>query len=378
MLTITTQLVTVPVTVNGVTVIVSAAVPGGGGGGGGATTWGSITGTLASQTDLQNALNDRLLASAVSAFGGTLIDDADAAAARTTMGLGTAATQATSAFETAGAVSTHAGATSGVHGITAYGSSIVSSVDAAAARTALGLGGAAVLSVGTTGGTVAAGDDARLSDARTPTSHTHGSISNSGSIGVTANLPIITTTLGSLTTGSFGTGANTFCQGNDARLSDARTPTSHTHGNITNAGAIGSTSGVPIITGASGVLQAGSFGTTAGTFCQGNDARLADQTITLTGDVTGSGTGSFTATIANDAVTYAKMQNVSANDRLLGRSTAGAGDVEEITCTAAGRALLDDADTQAQRTTLGVPTVYSGTSPPSGGTGVDGDLFFEY
>jgi hypothetical protein len=48
----------------------------------------------------------------------------------------------------------------------------------------------------------------------------------------------------------------------------------HTHGNITNAGAIGTTSGVPIITGTSGVLQAGSFGTTAGTFCQGNDSRL--------------------------------------------------------------------------------------------------------
>lgn len=58
--------------------------------------------------------------------------------------------------------------------------------------------------------------------------------------------------------------------------------------------------------------------------------------------------------VADDAVTYAKMQNVSATDRLLGRSTAGAGDVEEITCTAAGRALLDDADASAQRTTLGL------------------------
>ena len=56
------------------------------------------------------------------------------------------------------------------------------------------------------------------------------------------------------------------------------------------------------------------------------------QTITLTTDVTGSGTGSFAATIANDAVTYAKMQNVSAISKLLGRgSAAGAGDVEEIT-----------------------------------------------
>jgi hypothetical protein len=42
---------------------------------------------------------------------------------------------------------------------------------ASAARTNLGLGGAAVLDVGTTAGTVVAGDDARLSDARTPTAH---------------------------------------------------------------------------------------------------------------------------------------------------------------------------------------------------------------
>jgi hypothetical protein len=52
----------------------------------------------------------------------------------------------------------------------------------------------------------------------------------------------------------------------------------------------------------------------------------------LTGDVTaGPGSGSQAATIANDAVTYAKMQNVSAASRLLGRGSAGgAGDVEEI------------------------------------------------
>lgn len=61
-----------------------------------------------------------------------------------------------------------------------------------------------------------------------------------------------------------------------------------------------------------------------------------------------------TSQIAADAVTYAKIQNVSATDKLLGRSTAGAGDVEEITLTAAGRALIDDADAAAQRTTLGL------------------------
>lgn len=38
-----------------------------------------------------------------------------------------------------------------------------------------------------------------------------------------------------------------------------------------------------------------------------------------------------TANIADDAITYAKIQNVSATSRVLGRKTAGAGDVEELT-----------------------------------------------
>ncbi len=58
------------------------------------------------------------------------------------------------------------------------------------------------------------------------------------------------------------------CAGNDSRLTDARTPLSHVHGNISNAGAIGSTADLPIKTGASGVLTAGAWGTTAGTFCR--------------------------------------------------------------------------------------------------------------
>jgi len=74
------------------------------------------------------------------------------------------------------------------------------------------------------------------------------------------------------------------------------------------------------------------------------------------GDITVSSSGA-TWTIDNSAVTYAKIQNVSATDRILGRSSAGAGVVEEITCTAAGRALIDDADAAAQRTTLGLGTI---------------------
>jgi hypothetical protein len=101
-------------------------------------------------------------------------------------------------------------------------------------------------------------------------------------------------------------------------------------------------------------LGLGTLATQSGTFSgTSSGTNTGDQTITLTGDVTGSGTGSFAATIANDAVTFAKMQNI-ATDTLLGRSSAGSGDVQEITCTAAGRALLDDADAAAQRATLGI------------------------
>jgi hypothetical protein len=57
------------------------------------------------------------------------------------------------------------------------------------------------------------------------------------------------------------------------------------------------------------------------------------------GDITVGGTGT-TLTIDTNAVTYAKMQDVSATSRFLGRITAGAGDTEELTGTQA-TSLLD-------------------------------------
>jgi hypothetical protein len=53
------------------------------------------------------------------------------------------------------------------------------------------------------------------------------------------------------------------------------------------------------------------------------------QTSAFTGDVTKTA-GGTALTIATNAVTYAKMQDVSATSRFLGRITAGA-DVEELT-----------------------------------------------
>lgn len=65
---------------------------------------------------------------------------------------------------------------------------------------------------------------------------------------------------------------------------------SHTHGNITNAGAIGTTSGLPVITTTSGVLTVGAFGTSSGQFAAGDHthSQLHDRShaITSTSDHT--------------------------------------------------------------------------------------------
>lgn len=92
---------------------------------------------------------------------------------------------------------------------------------AAMIRTALGLGNSATRNVGTTSGTVAAGNDTRFSDARDPTAHRL-SHEPGGSDALTVDAPAV---VGSLRT--LGTGSRQAVAGNDSRLSNARTPTAH-------------------------------------------------------------------------------------------------------------------------------------------------------
>lgn len=72
-------------------------------------------------------------------------------------------------------------------------------------------------------------------------------------------------------------------------------------------------------------LGLGTLATQSGTFSgTSSGTNTGDQTISLTGDVTGSGTGSFAATVANSAITLAKMANV-ATGTVFYRTTAGSG-----------------------------------------------------
>ena len=223
---------------------------------------------------------------------------------------------------------------------TAFGRSLIDDVDAAAARTTLGLGTLATQSgtfSGTSSGTNT-GDQTITLTGDVTGSGTGSFAATIANDAVTyAKIQNVSATdrlLGRVTAGA-GDIEEITCTAFGRSLIDD-----------TDASTARTTLGLGTLATQSGTFSGTSSGTNTG-----------DQTITLTGDVTGSGTGSFSATIANDAVTYAKIQNVSATDKLLGRVTAGAGDIEEITCTSAGRALLDDVDAAAQRTTLGLGTI---------------------
>jgi hypothetical protein len=177
-----------------------------------------------------------------------------------------------------------------------------------------------------------------ITDAASST-HVHGNISNAGAIGTTANLPIITTTSGVLTTGSFGTAANTFCQGNDARLSDTRLTTNSATFNNGGAGAAsGSTfNGSAAVTvsyntvGAPSATGTGASGTW-GISVTGNAATVTNGVYT-TGNQTigGNKTFSGTTTLTSAASTAPFIANIGASEvarldssgrLLLGTSTA--------------------------------------------------------
>jgi hypothetical protein len=95
-----------------------------------------------------------------------------------------------------------------------------------------------------------------------------------------------------------------------------------------------------------------SIATTA--FVKAQSYLTGNQTITLSGDVTGAGATAITATIANNAITNAKLADMP-TATLRGRVTAGTGDPEDLTGTQA-TTLLDV-----------VTSALKGLAPASGG-----------
>lgn len=184
----------------------------------------------------------------------------------------------------------------------------------------------------------------------TPSSHTHGNISNDGKIGSTANLPIITGTGGVLQAGSFGTAANTFCEGNDSRLSDSRDPNDHASNKVTamtgyskasSAAAIGTSDSLNVAMGKveykldGAISNAGDMGSYAKALSSsavstsdsivvaiGKLEKKADDAASNAGDMSSYAKGSVAAVSTSDTVVgaigklEAKVDNVASDSEI--------------------------------------------------------------
>lgn len=266
-------------------------------------------------------------------------------------------------------------------------------------------------------------DDSRLSDARTPTAHTHAisdvtnlqtsldgkaASSHTHAISDVTNLQTTldgkaasshTHAAGDITSGTLniariptGTSSSTVCIGNDSRLSDARTPLAHTHviGDVINLqtsldgkAASVHTHAISDVTGlqtaldgkaatshvhsaadvTTGTLDIARIptGSTSTTVCIGNDSRLSDARTPL----------AHTHVISDVTNLQTTLDGKAASSH-----THVATDISNS--TSVGRNVLTAADAAAARSAISVPTIYSGTTTPSSGLGADGDLYFKY
>jgi len=124
---------------------------------------------------------------------------------------------------------------------------------------------------------------------------------------------------------------------------------SHSHGNLSSAGTFGGnaaavTGGSIVITDASGAINRGNFNFDTGvttTFLNKAGA-WADPHPNHSGDVTSAGAGA--TTIAANAVTYAKMQQVP-GFTILGKASTGTGAIASITSAASAMYTLRMSDT---------------------------------
>lgn len=254
----------------------------------------------------------------VSVAGAALIDDADAAAQRTTLGLGTIATQ------NANNVSITGGSITGITDL-AVADGGTGASDAATARTNLGVGTIATQNannVSITGGSITGITDLAVADGGTGASDAATARTNLG-IGTiaTQNANNVSITGGSIT------GIT------DLAVADGGTGASDAATARTNLGI-----------GTMGTQNANAVSITGGTIvanASGISIRDADASNVMTIAVGSNLTANTTLTLTTGATT----------DRTLDISATN------VTISVAGAALIDDADATAQRTTLGLGTI---------------------
>jgi hypothetical protein len=261
-------------------------------------------------------------------------------------------------------------------------------------------GGAALLDVGTTAGTVAAGNDSRivaggtalqpngsaanltsfptlnqnttgtaagLSATLVPASGGTGVANNNAStLAISGNFATTLTVTGTTgvtlpTSGTLATTAQ--LTANPVTAAAVLADTALVVGSGGSRGVAASTlSGIPLLT--SGVPSASNVtnhaqtqaaivpntAPAAGEILVGNAGGTAYAKAAVSGDAALASTGALT--IAAGAVTLAKMANL-AQDQFIGRTTASTGVPETATITAAARTVLDDATVSAMVDTLG-------------------------
>ena len=171
---------------------------------------------------------------------------------------------------------------------------------------------------------------------KSASNHVHGSITNDGKLG-TASRALVTDSSKKIAVSTVTSTELGYVSGVTSAIQtqlNGKSASNHVHGNITNDGKVGTTANKPLITGTGGVVQAGSFGNAANTFCEGNDARLSDARTPvahthLTSDVTD---------LLSDTHTWTSQQSYNSDLNLNYAST----DVDDIVNSVAGSATLDN------------------------------------